>query len=328
MVRQIIITTPDENADVSEAPETPGRYEVTKHTTVTTTVTTQTWIDVQVIDDPNEGRVVIFGFNAANGTVTGLQELIDAYGHPDVCRVFSGPGKGIMAWNNPLLQLLKSDCVLVYSFKDWPLTPGVFAGWMTTKPADRFPEVWVCLDHEPEQGPDSGDPDPVTYRRQWTELLAVYNTHARKDEFFPIPIFTEFYARQWWDTPNPSTGGTWQDDFGVVVEFHGIRGVGFDVYDTGHPTYRTPEHRNEIPFRVAQRAQLPLLICELNIANKSFDEDDTGAAEAFRRNTDYLRNEVTHPVPYVMQYHLGGGNLINRPEVQEAFIDAIDGNPN
>ena len=327
MIDDIIVTTPDDDAEVTESAETPGRFSVTKTTTVTTTVTTQTWIDVEVIEH-DETRFVIFGFNAANGTVAELEELIEIYGMPDVCRVFSGPGKGIMAWNNPLLEVLDEKVVLVYSFKDWPLAAGVFSNWMTTYLPGRFKQVWFCIDHEPEQGPDSGDPDPVTYRRQWTEALAVYNNHPRRLEFFPVPIFTEFYANKYDEDVNPATGMNWWDDFGVVTEFHGMRGIGFDIYDTGHSTYRTPEERNRIPLKYAIRTGLPLLICELNIGNKAnIDPNDTEAAEAFRANTDYLRHDVTHPVPYVMQYHLGGGDLRNRPEVQEAFQDALDENP-
>lgn len=326
MSNEIQVTTTDD-ATVVPVPDVPGRYAVTKTTTVTTEVTTQTWIDVKVINT-SEGRKVIFGFNAANGTVAGLQALIDEYGQPDVCRVFSSPGKGIIAWDHPLLELLTDDCVLVYSFKDWPLPAGVFTNWFTSRPVGRFKEVWWCIDHEPEQGPDSGDPDPATYALQWTQALSVYNAHPRKEEFFPLPIFTEYYARKYETTADPATGMTWYEAFGHVVEFHGMRGVGFDIYDSGWPTYRTPEHRNELPLKIAQRARLPLLICELNIGNKeNIDPDDTEAAMAYRENTDYLRNVVTHPVPYVMQYHIGGGDLFNRPEVKEAFEDALDGNP-
>jgi hypothetical protein len=329
MTHEIVITTPDEAGSVTADPNVPGRYRVTKTTTVTETVTTQTWIDVQVIDHPDNTRTVIFGWNAANGTVDGLQEMIDTYGMPDVCRIFTGPGKGIISWNSPLLALLDPEVVLIYSWKDWPLPAGAFSNWMTSKPTDRFPEVWWCIDHEPEQGPESGDPDPVLYRQQWTQALAIYNNHPRKAQFYPVPIFTEFYARKYDTVPNPATGGTWWDDFGVVAEFHGMRGIGFDIYDTGYAQftlYRTPEHRNEIPLKYAMRVRLPLLICEWNIAEKSNDPDGIHAAQAIRDNVTYLRNEVNHPVPYVTWFHTGGGVLFDRPASQEAYMDAMDEN--
>lgn len=327
MSSEVIITTPDENAEVSPHPETPGRYMVTKTTTVTTTVTTQTWIDVQVVEE-DDRRFVVFGFNHGNNDVDEMERMIEAYGLPDVVRFFTDAGKGIVAWDHPILELLDEHCVLVYSFKDWPLPAGVFSNWMTTYPAGRFKAVWWCIDHEPEQGPESGDPNPATYAAQWTQALAIYNSHPRKAEFFPIAIFTEFYARKYWSAVDPKTGMTWYEAFGHVIEFHGMAGVGFDIYDSGYPNYRTPEHRNEIPLRVATRAGLPLLICELNIANKpDIDPDDTGAAAAYRANTAYLRDEVTHPVPYVMHFYKGGGSLWDRPEVQEAFQDALDENP-
>lgn len=325
MTHELVISTPD-NATVTPVEGTPGRYAVTK--TVTTTVTTQTWIDVEVVEHPGQGRTVTFGFNSAYGTVAELKKLIEHYGQPDVCRIFTEAGDGIISWSNPRLALLKSDCVLVYSFKDWPLSTGAFASWMSSKPTNKFPEVWVCIDHEPEQGPEKGDPNPDTYERQWTEFLAIYNVHPRREEFYPLAIFTEYYARKYWTNTDPKTGKRWYDAFGHVVEMHGMRGVGFDIYDSSWPNYRTPQHRNEIPLLVATRARLPLLICELNIANKEdIDPDDSLAAAAYRANTNYLRTEVTHPVPYVMQYHLGGGVLYDRPRVKEAFLEAIAGNP-
>jgi hypothetical protein len=327
MTHEFEVTTVDPYAVVTPDPDIPGRYEVLKTTITTTTTVTRTLIDVKVLPD----RTVTFGFNAANGTVAELQKMIDAYGQPDVCRVFSSPGKGIMAWDNPLLQLLKDDCVLVYSWKDWPLTAGAFENWMTTKPTNRFPKVWWCIDHEPEQGPDSGDPDPSTYRRQWTETLAIRNAHPRRDEFPPVAIFTEFYARKYDSVPNPTTGKTWHEDFGVVLGFEGMRGSGWDIYESGYPEfkyYRTPEHRNEIPLKYSEMYNLPMLVCELNVGEKSaVDPDGSIAAQAMLDNAEYLRNQVEHPVPYVMWFHTGGGVLYNSPARFDAFLEILSKNP-
>lgn len=313
------ITSPDPGTSVTADPAVPGRYVVRK--TIKQEITTVTITTVDVAELPE--RTVTFGYNAADGTVDGLRKMIELYGPPDVCRVFSQPGKGLIPWSSPLLALLPAECVLIYSAKDWPVPLGE---WMSAKPADRFPFVWWCIDHEPEQGPSRGDPDPATYRRQWTEALDVANRHPRSAEFGACPIFTEFYARKYETVPDPATGQTWYQAFGRVLELDGVEAVGFDVYDTSWPDYRTPEHRNEIPLRYAQRAGLPLILGEWGIANKATTGDE-GAAAAIRANVAYLRERVTHPVPYVAWFHNGGDSLTGRPLAQRAFREALAGNP-
>lgn len=330
------VTTKDENTEITPDPDVPGRYKIIKtqnfvRTTVTTTVidiAVQGGPDVPNDPDPKPARKVVFGYNAASGKVSGLRDMINTYGQPAACRVFSGPGKGVMAWDAPLLQELDDDCVLVYSFKDWPLEPHIFELWMDTKPKDRFPKVYWCLDHEPEQGPASGDPAPDAYRQQWAEALNIHAVHPRRDEFIPTPIFTEYYARKYRAKPNPKTKDTWFNDFGQVLGLNGIGAIGFDIYDNHESSFRTPEERNEIPLHYANLMQLPLIIAEWGIAEKPL-EDPQGnlSAKAIRDNVEYLRNQVKQEVPLVLWFHNDEWSLDDRPLSQEAYMQAVDANP-
>lgn len=323
------VTTEDQDVSVTKDPDVPGRYQVIKTHVLTRTMMSVSNIDIAVTCEPKPARQVVFGYNASGSKPEALQKMVETYGNPAVCRVFSGPGKGLMAWDSPLLAPLQDDTILVYSFKDWPLDPDAFAKWMDAKPTDRFPEVWWCVDHEPEQGPDEGDSTPEVYRQQWIEALAIHNVHPRRAEFHPVPIFTQYYARKYNITPNPATGKTWYEDFGCVVEFHGVEGIGFDIYDSHeYNDYRSPQERNELSLFYAMQADLPLLICEWNVTQKpEVDPTDERAVQAVRDNVNYLRNEVDHPVPYVMWFHNFGGVLYDRPAVQEAFMQALDANP-
>jgi hypothetical protein len=328
------VTTEDENVEITKDPEVEGRFKVTKTHSVTRTMVSTTTIDIKVSGGPDgplppmPDRKVVFGYNASTGKVAGLTAMIEKYGQPKVCRVFSAPGKGLMAWDAPLLELLDDDCVLVYSFKDWPLAPDVFHNWMSTKPEGRFPKVYWCLDHEPEQGPASGDPTPDAYRQQWAEALSVHNAHPNKAAFYPTPIFTEYYSRKYRTVPNPRTGDNWFNDFGQVLGFYGVEAVGFDVYDNHESSFRTAEERNELPLHYAKMMNLPLLVTEWGIAEKPLeDPDGTLAAQAIKDNVKYLRKQVDQDVPYVMWFNNDEWGVDDRPRSQEAFMQALDDNP-
>lgn len=263
---------------------------------------------------PEEASPVNLGWNVDGGKLEGYNRLKSLYGDPDVVRVFSGPTKGIMPWDSPILSALPNDVTLIYSVKDWPVD---VYGWLSKRPGRFTKPVYFCVDHEPEQGPTRGDPDPATYQSQWRDCIAKLANHPRRSEIILTPIFTEFYAK---DKPS-----LFESNFFVVASYEGIDAIGFDVYDESSPRYRTAEERNRIPLMYARKVDKPLVIAEWGIQKKSYD-DDTQRSIVIRENMYYLRSLPDNRVKAVAWFHTDGWALDGSPTAQTAFRQMISGN--
>lgn len=255
------------------------------------------------------------GWNVDGGTIDGYNALKSLYGDPAVVRVFSAPGKGIMAWDSPILAALPDDVTLIYSVKDWPVD---VYGWLSKRPTRFTKPVFFCVDHEPEQGPTKGDPDPATYQAQWRDCITKLANHPRRSEILLTPIFTEYYAKKY--------PGTFESNFFVVASYEGIDAIGFDIYDTTYAEYRTAEERNRVPLMYARRVDKPLVIAEWGIEDKTYDTNDTIRPIVIRENMYYLRSLPDNRVKAVAWFHTGGDALYNQPNSQTAFKQMIAGN--
>lgn len=261
------------------------------------------------------------GWSIGGGTSAGLQQQTAAYGPPAVVRVFSPPGSGIKPWGTGLLAEIPKGSILVYSIKDWDAAtwPQRIRDWMTSRPVTMTTPYYFCLDHEPEQGPTKGDPDPVAYKKEWSELAAAVRTHPRRKEMRLLPIFTEYYARR---------NASWWNDFGIVASWSDVDAIGFDVYDLSYSTYRTEVDRFAIPLQHARRPEVkkPLIIAEWGIDRKtSIDPDGTLAAQEIRQSMEYLRKQSD--APYVAWWHDSENALFDQPNETVEFKRQIALNP-
>lgn len=263
---------------------------------------------------PREGTYV--GWNVDQGTIEGYNKLVSLYGAPKVVRVFSAPGKGIMPWSNPILSALPDDVNLIYSVKDWPVD---VRGWMTAKPSRFTNPVYFCLDHEPEQGPTKGDPDPATFQKEWGELIANVSDHPRRSEFRLTPIFTEYYAKKY--------PAEFEKNFFVVASYAGVDAVGFDIYDTSYAKFRGAIERNALPLKYARQVGKELVIAEWGIDKKSYDTTGEIRAAQIRENIYYLRSLADNRVKLVAWFHSLDTEIYTDTVAQAALRQVIKSSP-
>ncbi|MGC1213971.1 MAG: hypothetical protein WA890_22255 [Micromonospora sp.] len=166
---------------------------------------------------------------------------------------------------------------------------------LSSRPAAWTTPFYLTLDHEPEQGTSAGDPDPATYRSEWQALINALAGHPRRSEVRQTPIFTEYYAKR--------HSATFWNDFGIVASYAEVDAIGFDTYDTGDSTYRTPTERNAVPLQYARRAEVKkrLILGEWGVDRKTHDTDGSQAAQAMRDNLAYMRQQPD--VPYVSSWY-------------------------
>ena len=174
-----------------------------------------------------------------------VPEMLKTYEGTGVARIFVSPNKPMPAWDGPVLGPLVAAGVAVHlSYKTNPLSEVL--PWAGRKPAGV--PLWLTEDHEPEQGPDAGDPTLDEFHAAWGALVPAFDGHPMRDEIWLGPVYT----RYWWQ--KVAGDRRWLPR--VPVDF-----IGWDVYsDVG---YRTPDDLLSIPRQVAGETGLPYLVAEL-----------------------------------------------------------------
>ncbi|MEV4270544.1 MULTISPECIES: hypothetical protein [Micromonospora] len=174
-----------------------------------------------------------------------VADMLDTYRGTGVARIFVGRGDPLPAWDSLVLGPLVAASVPVHlSYKTNPV-PDVVA-WSRRKPPGL--RLFLTEDHEPEQGPESGDPTLDEFHAAWGTLVPAFDAHPMRDEIWLGPVFT----RYWWQ--KVAGDRRWLPK--VPVDF-----VGWDVYsDVG---YRTPDDLLTIPRAVAAETGVPYLVAEL-----------------------------------------------------------------
>ncbi|MFI2664879.1 glycosyl hydrolase [Micromonospora carbonacea] len=257
------------------------------------------------------GQPALLGWSPPNSTAGDLSAMLARFPSPPLVRLYSPAGAGLASWSGSLLTCAPRDATLVYSFKDRPATLDV-AGWLSARPAAWTAPIYLCWAHEPEQGPSAGDPTPVEFQQGWRDLAAALAGHRRRREVRLLPVFTEYAARR---------SSTWWADFGQVAALPGVDAVGFDIYDTGYPAYRSPVERNDFALSTARRVGKSLVVAEWGIARKASDPDGTQCARAMRDNMTYLRRQPD--VDAVSWFYRGDCNLDARTPERQAFVDLM-----
>ena len=238
---------------------------------------------------------VPLGWCPVNSNPTDLADMLARYPNPKLVRYYKDPGAGLPSWSE--VSQVPATTPIWFSFKDWdPVTsPQKVRDFYAARPTARKNAGTVdrlTIDHEPEQDPGAGDPLPADFQREWQELGAAVRGHARRSEIKLVPVFTEYYARR--------NATTWWTSYGIVASYADVDEIGFDVYDTGYPSYRTVTERNDFMLSQARRAEVkkPLSIAEWGIKRKpstssGADYDLTGslAAQAMRDQMAYLRTQ-------------------------------------
>ncbi|MEV5819296.1 glycosyl hydrolase [Micromonospora haikouensis] len=258
-----------------------------------------------------QSRPALLGWSPPNSTPADLSAMLTRFPQPRLLRLYTGAGGGLASWSGSLLSGTPRNATLIYSFKDRPASLDV-AGWLSARPVSWTAPIYLCWAHEPEQGPTAGDPTPDEFRQGWRDLIAALAGHPRRSQVRLLPVFTEYAARR---------AGTWWADFGQVAALAGVDAVGFDIYDTGYPAYRTPVERNDFALAAARRAGKPLVIAEWGIARKGFDADGTLCAQAMRDNMSHLRRQPD--VAAVSWFYRGDCNLDNRTPERQAFVELM-----
>lgn len=208
------------------------------------------------------------GLRPGESDVTATRRMLAAYPGSEygALRLFFQPGEDFGDWDSGVLPEVPPSADVVISGKTWPTD---VPAWLDAMP-QRTGRTWLCLYHEPEQGPAKGDPPPDVYKRQWTELAAAVRGHPRRAELGLMPIYTRFY---WKAHPDA------YEQFFPTAALSDLDAVGFDVYDQlGRRTgYEAPESMLRVPLDIAARAGLPLAVCELGI--RRLDSTDRAIAD-------------------------------------------------
>ncbi|QLQ38001.1 hypothetical protein [Micromonospora robiginosa] len=187
-------------------------------------------------------------------------------------RIFVQPGKPMPTWDGSVLGPLVAAGVTVHvSYKTNPLAEVL--AWAARKPAGS--RLKLTKNHEPEQGPASGDPTPEEFHAAWAELWSAFDAAPMRDEIWLGPTYT----RYWWQA-NP--GDTrWMPR--QPVDF-----VGWDVYNNG-TTYRSPDDLLSIPRAVAEQLGVPYLVAELGAQRLPGDRDGAGQQAWMRAMVDAIK---------------------------------------
>ncbi|MEV7267050.1 hypothetical protein AB0N38_26160 [Micromonospora aurantiaca] len=203
-----------------------------------------------------------------------VADMLAMYPSTQAVRVFVGAGKALPTWDGPVLGPIPADVLVHLSFKTFDV-PAV-QRWLTAMPQGRAPLV-LTYAHEPEQGPDEGDPAPEVFHARWAELVAGLADHPRRPEVLLAPVYT----RYWWQA-NPGDR-RWLTTVPVDA-------IGWDIYNNGS-TYRTPDDLLTIPRQIAVDTGLPYLVAELGAQRLPADADGTGQTGWMRAMVEALHAE-------------------------------------
>lgn len=276
---------------------------------VTVTVTDRAGHSTSQQVEVVERSALQVGWSPPNSTVTDLTAQLAKFPGTKFVTLYSGPGGGLPSWTSGILPLVPADATLSLSIKDWPV--GV-AAWLSARPTG-LPPFYLTLDHEPEQQ-DSGDPTPAEFRQEWQELIAALAGHPRRAEVRLMPTFTEYAATE------GGNAATWEANFGVVSGYAGVDAVGFDIYDTGYPSYRTPQQAYGFALSHAAKYGRDLIIRERGIARKGTD-DGTQVARNMRDQCAYL---AANPRVRGWSWFYRGGQILDtRLPEKQALTDLI-----
>ncbi|MFI7073552.1 hypothetical protein [Micromonospora sediminicola] len=217
--------------------------------------------------------------------------MLDAYQGTTVARIFVEAGKPLPAWDGPVLGPVVAAGVPVVwlSYKTNP--PSDVAAWAGLKPPGML--LMLSEDHEPEQGPETGDPPLDDYHTQQAALMDVFEGHPLRDEILIGPIYTRYWWQKW------AGDRRWMPK--VRPDF-----VGWDIYNDGK-TYRGADDLLSIPRAVAAELGVPYAVAELGAVQIAGDADGSGRSAWMRAMVDAVRADGGLAVAW---FHKGGCDLM------------------
>lgn len=198
-----------------------------------------------------------------------VAQMLARFPGTGVVRVFFQPNEHLPAWETSnRLNVIPENVDVFVSFKLWNLAD-------VTTFADSIPDrsgrVYLSYHHEPEQGPDSGDPPVATWKARWVELVNHLQNHGKRDRLYLVPVFTNYFQLR----------NEWRDWFPYDA-IHGIDAVAFDVYNKDVPpsstVYNSPTALLAEVRECAEELGLEYLITEIATQRTSSDTTGTGAA--------------------------------------------------
>ncbi|SBT64209.1 hypothetical protein GA0070622_1179 [Micromonospora sediminicola] len=219
-----------------------------------------------------------------------VREMLALYPGTGIGRIFVEANKALHAWDGPVLgPLVAAGVPAVHlSYKTNP--PADVRAWADRKPAGL--RLFLTEDHEPEQGPESGDPTLDDFHAQQAALVAAFDGHPARADIWLGPVFT----RYWWQ--KFAGDGRWMPR--QLVDF-----IAWDIYNDG-PKYRTAEDLLSIPRQVAEQLGVPYLVAELGAKRQPWDVDGTGQAGWAQEMVDALRADGALAAQW---FHKGGCDL-------------------
>lgn len=247
------------------------------------------------------------GWCPPNSTVADPGPQLTKFPGTTFVRLFSSTG--LPSWTSGILPMVGADVTLHFSFKTWPAD---VSAWLSARPASRRRPFYLTLDHEPEQQ-DGGDPTPAQFKQEWRDLIETLDEHPRRNEVLLTPVYTEYAATKGADA------ATWYADFGAVSSYEGVDAVGFDIYNTGYSTYRTPAQMFGFALDHARSHDLPLVVAEWGIERKGSD-NGTQCARVMRDQAAYAAAQGVRGLAW---FYRGGQNLDTRAPERQALTDLI-----
>ncbi|HEY9414359.1 MAG TPA: hypothetical protein VIQ30_06345, partial [Pseudonocardia sp.] len=220
-----------------------------------------------------------------------VDTMLKTYQGTGVARIFVSAGKSMPAWDGPVLAPLVAAGVAIHlSYKTNSLSEVL--PWAGRKPASVL--LWLTEDHEPEQGPDAGDPTLEEYHASQAALVAAFDGHPMRDEIWLGPVYT----RYWWQ--KVAGDRRWLPR--VPVDF-----IGWDVYSSESDRYRTPDDLLTIPRQIAAETGVPYLVAELGAVRIASDTDGSGQAAWMRAMVDAVKGDGALTCCW---YHKEGWDLL------------------
>jgi hypothetical protein len=196
-------------------------------------------------------------------------------------RVYTPPGAGLYGWtsSNMVAALKMHPKCIHLSMKDTP-TPGIVNPVLDGIPAGLV--LRLTVNHEPEQGPGSGDPTLQQYNANWAALVSIVNAHPKRSQVLLSPILT-LYAQL-------HGKGPWQQWIPPGVDEIGIDSYTDAVMDNNATSYPTGAQMFALLQQIMSSTGLPGLVPEYGSYRIASDTDGSGCAAMIAEHVAYVRS--------------------------------------
>lgn len=241
-----------------------------------------------------------------------VQQMLTRYPNTKIVRLFFQPGDLLPTWgSSPKFNVIPEDVDVFVSFKTWNL--GNVDQFVTSIP-ERSGRVYLSYHHEPEQGPDSGDPELSVWQDRWYEFVERMDAHEKRHQIYLVPVFTNYYQLR----------NDWRDWFPYDAAW-GIDAVAFDVYnkDLDAQKYNSPASLLAEVRECATELDLPYLITEISTKRTNSDATGDGAAQWMYNMADASGTDDNCLGWMWFYYNEGALKEQGRITEENAFVDII-----